>query len=441
MTGARIGLEVHVYLRTRSKLFCRCSADVLSATRANTQVCHVCTGQPGAKPLAPNRAAMEAAVRLARAAGSALAPRTRFLRKHYFYPDLASNYQRTSEPIATAGSLAGCALWEMHVEEDPGAYDRETGLVDYNRSGAPLVEVVTAPELTSPQHARRLLHELRLALDYLGVGRGEAGMKADCNVSVDGGERVEVKNVNGARNVERALAHELERQRTEGATRETRHFDEATGRTHPMRAKETEADYRYLADPDLAPVDLAALARSLPDEESPFARRARLATLAGVADEDASPLLEERALADLFEAGPTRARFQFLVRDLRAELDYRATTLATSGVPTADLDALLVARETTRITPLVATRLLRHAFDHRGLHGALDDELTAAPADDALTDAARAALADHPKAVADYRAGKPSALHFLLGQAMRHAKGRADPNALRDTLERLLADP
>lgn len=437
MSGARIGLEVHVSLRTRSKLFCACDADALAASRANAQICHVCTGQPGAKPLAPNRAAFEAAIRLAHATGSALAARTRFLRKHYFYPDLASNYQRTSEPVATGGSLAGCALWEMHVEEDPGAYDRETGAVDYNRSGAPLVEIVTAPDLTSPQHARRLLRELRLALDYLGIGRGE--MKADCNVSLDGGERVEVKNVNSARNVERALAYELERQRKEGATRETRRFDEATGRTHPMRAKETQADYRYLADPDLAPIDLAALA--VPKEESPFARRARLAALVGVAEEDASPLIEERMLADLFEASPTRARFQFLVRDMRAELDYRATTLAASGVPRGDVEALLAARESDRITPQVATRLLRHAFDQRGLHGALDHELAAAPADDAVTHAARAALADNPKAVADYRAGKPSALNFLLGQAMRHAKGRADANALRATLERLLAHP
>lgn len=438
MSGARIGLEVHVSLRTRSKLFCACSADVLAASRANAQVCHVCTGQPGAKPLAPNRGAFEAALRLARAAGSALAPRTRFLRKHYFYPDLASNYQRTSEPVATGGRIAGCALWEMHVEEDPGAYDRESGLVDYNRSGAPLVEVVSAPELESPQHARRFLHELRLALDYLGIGRAEAGMKADCNVSLEGGERVEVKNVNGARNVERAIAQEIDRQRREGAVRETRHFDEATGGTRAMRAKETEADYRYLPDPDLAPVDLAALARALPEEEPPFARRARLAALAGVPEEEAAPLLGERAIADLFERRPTRARFQFLVRDLRAELDHRATTLAGSGVPLLDLDALLAAREADRITPQVATRLLRHAFDHRGLGDALEREEAAGSAPREVEEAARAAVASNPKAVADYRAGKPNAANFLVGQAMRRLEGRAEAAVVRAAVLRAL---
>lgn len=441
MSGVLIGLEVHIYVRTRSKLFCACSADALASRAPNTQVCHVCTGQPGAKPLPPNRAAIESAIRLARALDATLASTTRFLRKHYFYPDLPSNYQRTSEPIATGGRLAGCAITEIHVEEDPGAYDPATGLVDYDRSGAPLIELVTEPQLDSPAHARRFLHELRLALGFLGIGRGEAGLKADCNVSLAGGARVEVKNVNSARNVERALTHEVERQRHEGAIRETRHFDEATGRTTPLRAKETVADYRFLADPDLRPVDLATLAAATPPEESPFTRRARLATLAGVPPDDASPLIEERALADLYErvhAAHPRIAFQFLVRDLRAELDHRKTTLAASGVPTDELAALIAARQADRITPQVATRLLRHAFDQRGLGDALAHELRATRAEAPLDEAARAALAANPKAVADWRAGKATAVNYLVGQAMRQLKGRADANALRSAVERAL---
>lgn len=437
-----IGLEVHIYLHTRSKLFCACSADVLASRGPNTQVCHVCTGQPGAKPLAPNRAAFEAAIRLARAVDATLAPTTRFLRKHYFYPDLPSNYQRTSEPVATGGTLAGCPLTELHVEEDPGAYDPEKGTVDYDRSGAPLVELVTEPALDSPAHARRFLQELRLALDHLGIGRGEAGLKADCNVSVGGGARVEVKNVNSTRNVERALLHEVERQRVETAVRETRHFDEATGRTVPLRMKETAADYRFLADPDLRPVDVHALAAALPREESPFARRARLAAIAGVAPEEASALIAERPLADLYEsthASGARVAFQFLVRDVRAELDFRKTSLVASGVPAADLAAIVAARQAERITPQVATRLLRHAFDQRGLGDALAEELAHTGAGDALDDAARAAIAANPKAVADWRDGKATAVHFLVGQAMRQLRGRADANALRQAVERALA--
>jgi aspartyl-tRNA(Asn)/glutamyl-tRNA(Gln) amidotransferase subunit B len=436
-----IGLEAHVSLRTRSKLFCGCDADALASPAPNTHVCRICTGQPGAKPRAANAAALAAAVRLARALGMTIQPRARFLRKHYFYPDLASNYQRTSEPIATGGALAGCALWELHVEEDPGAYDPETGRVDYDRSGAPLVEIVSAPELTSPAHARRFLQELRLALGYLDIGRDAAGVKADCNASVGGGSRVEVKNVSGARNVERALAHEVERQRREGALRETRHFDEASGTTRPSRAKETEADYRAFPDPDLAPLDVEALAARVPDEESPFARRARLAGLVGVEEDEIAPLLEERALADLLERNPTRTRYQFLLRDLRAELDHRATTLAASTITPQDVEALLAARETDRIPPAVATRLLRHTFDHKGLGAALDDELRASHTSDSADEAAAATIAANPKAVQDYHAGKPTALNYLLGQAMRHTHGRTPPDTLRAALQRQLQHP
>ena len=435
MSGARIGLEVHIPLATRSKLFCPCPTTG-EAPRANTRICHVCTGQPGAKPHAPNASALQGALRLARAVGAAVEPRARFLRKHYFYPDSPANYQRTSEPVARGGALAGVALWELHVEEDPGAYDPETGLVDYDRSGSPLVELVSAPEIGSPAHARRFLQELRLACSYLGLVRPDAALKADCNVSVDGGARVEVKNVNSAKNVERAIAHEIDRQAREGAVRETRHFDERTGRTHAMRAKEGEADYRYLPDPDVAAVDVSALAAGLPHEEGPFERRARLAAMAAVPPEDASPLLEERALAELFERSPTPARFRFLVRDLRAELDFRATTLAASGVPLADLEALVAAREAERITPHVATRLLRHAFEHGGLGDALEKESGTNAGD--LDATVREVIAANPKAVADHRAGKTGAVQFLVGQAMRKLQGRGDANALRAAIERAL---
>ena len=448
--GTRIGLEVHVYLRTRAKLFCPCPADFLSSPAPNSQVCETCTGQPGAKPMAPDAAAVEAALRLARALGMTPAPRAAFLRKHYFYPDLPSNYQRTSEPVATGGSLAGVRLTELHVEEDPGAYDLDAGLLDYDRSGAPLVELVTEPEISSPEHARRLLQELRLVLDHLGVGRAEAGVKADCNVSLPDGERVEVKNVNSLRNVERALSHELERQArvlAEGGrvARETRHFDEATGTTRPARAKEGEADYRYLPDPDLAPVDLARLAASLPAEETPLARRARIAAAAGVAEDEASPLLEDRALCDLFDLAsrtvPPRVAFQFLLRDVRAELAFRGQRLEEARVRPHELVALLAALHEGRATPMVATRLLRDAMERRGLAEALAAELAqAGPAEDAVAQAALDALREHPKAVADWKAGRRQAVHFLVGQAMRRLKGRADADAVRAAVEAALRD-
>lgn len=439
--GVRIGLEVHVYLRTRAKLFCACSADALAAPRANANVCPTCTGQPGAKPMAPNAAAFALAARIAHALGATPRPVVRVLRKHYFYPDLASNYQRTSEPIAEGGTLAGARIRELHVEEDPGAYDPETGLVDYDRSGLPLVEIVTEPDLASPAHARRFLNELRLVLSYLDAWRAEAGMKADCNVSVHGGERAEVKNVNSVRNVERALEHEVARQldahgRGERQARETRHFDEATGRTTRLRAKESEADYRYVPDPDFPPV---AVPRA-PVEEPPLARRARIAALVGVAEEDASPLLEERALADSFDRAAARASpqaaFAFLVRDVRAELEFRKLRLADARVTQEELADLVAALDAKRVTPHVATRLLREGFGAGDLAAALARETTqAGPADGALSAAVRQALDANPKAVADWRTGKATAVNFLVGQAMKALRGRADANELRRLVE------
>lgn len=450
--GLRIGLEVHVYLATRAKLFCACPADFLQATDANRHVCATCTGQPGAKHMAPSRAALEAGVRVARALGCRTPPRARFLRKHYFYPDLPTNYQRTSEPLGTHGTLMGVRITELHVEEDPGTYDPQSGLVDYNRSGAPLLEIVTEPDLASPQHARAFLQELRLVLLHLGVLREEAGVKADCNVSLRGGERVEVKNVNSLRNVERALAHEVDRHRAllahgEQVLRETRRFDEATGTTHRMRGKETAADYRFLDDPDLPPLDLAALATSLPPEESPLARRARLATLVGAPEEDVSPLLEERPLTDVFEealrAAPPRRVFDWFVRDLRAELDWRGLRYAASGLTTLDVAKLVAALAEGRVMPQAATRLLREALDRggAGLGAAVHAEASSgAPIDDEVGRAAREALAANPKAVADYKAGKTSAVNFLVGQAMRALKGRGRPDDVRAAVENALRD-
>lgn len=445
----RIGLEVHVYLRTNAKLFCACPADALLASRANAHVCPICTGQPGAKPLAPNGTAFTHAVRIARALGSAVQPRVNVLRKHYFYPDLASNYQRTSEPVAVGGALAGVRIRELHVEEDPGALDPATGEVDYGRSGLPLVELVTEPDLASAAQARRFLQELRLVLSYLGAWREDAGVKADVNVSVRGGERAEVKNVNSLRNVGRAIEHEIERQlaATAGGARlerETRHFDEATGRTSRARAKESEADYRYIADPDVAPLDGAALDASVPHEEPPLARRARLATLVGTDEADVSPLIEEKLLADAFEAAAARAgpavAFAFFVRDVRAELEYRKVRLADARVTPAELADLAAALGEKRVTPHVATRLLREGASGGGLADALARETGASHGGaDATRDVVRSVLASNPRAVADYRAGKASAVNFLVGQVMRALKGRADANDLRRLVEAELA--
>lgn len=448
----KVGLEVHVHVATRSKLFCACSADFLEA-QPLVNVCPVCMAQPGAKPAAPNREAFVAAIRLARATGMRLEARATFLRKHYFYPDSPANYQRTSTPVATGGRLRDVGLTEVHVEENPGAFDLDAGLIDDNRAGVPLLELVTEPDMASADEARAFLNELRLVLDSLGIAVAAAGVKADCNVSLvhdDGsnGPRVEIKNVSGFRNAERAIIAEIDRQREVVRTggrieRETRGFDEASGRSVRLRSKESEADYRYLVDPDVRPVDVAGLALEVPHEEPPTARRARLAALSGAGEEEVGALLAERGLADAFESLvaqgiPALEAHRFLLRDVRGDLEMRGRTYAASGLTVDDLGALLQGRTEGRLTPHQVTRLLRLALDGGDLASALAEESGQRAGD--LDGDARAVVSESAKAVADYRAGKAPALHFLVGALMKRTRGRADIEQARAAILRAL-DP
>jgi len=443
----RIGLEIHVYLKTHSKLFCACSARFLEAPAPNTQVCALCTGQPGAKPMGVNAEALRLGLQVAQALGCTLMPGVRFQRKHYFYPDSPANYQRTATPHGTNGSLEGVRIRELHWEEDPGAYDLREGTVDYNRAGAPLLEIVTEPDLRDPAHARAFLAELRFLLDHLDANYEAAGLKADVNVSVPGGERVEVKNVNGLRNVETAIDHEVARQteaisRGEPVGRETRHFDEVRGVTTRLRTKEEEADYRYMEDPDLPwlPLPPALLSETLLPE-APLARRTRFETAFGLARAEATTLLRERSLADAFEALastlPPAAVAEFLQRDLRGELHARGLTFTASGISVAELTALLSGLGARSITPQVATRLLRERLDFgRSLvEGVRAEAAEKGTAEQAVGEAVVAALAENPKAVEDYRAGKATALNFLVGAVMKRLKGRAAPDVVRAAVE------
>lgn len=448
MTGddVRVGLEVHAYLATDAKLYCDCPADFLEAD-PNTHVCPVCTGQPGSKPMAVNREAAGLALRVAEALDCDLVDELRVLRKHYFYPDLPVNYQRTSEPVGEDGEIAGVGILEVHLEEDPGAYDLAAGTVDYNRSGVPLVEIVTAPDMSSPAEARAFLDELRLLLTALRARRPGSAVKADANVSLEGGTRVEVKNVNSARNVERALAHEVERHRElgEDVARQTRHFDEDKGVTVALRAKETAADYRFLPDPDLPEAALDGdLVEAYVVDEHPFEVRTEVAEDAGVPEEDVDVLLADPGLLEahrtLAEDLPARRVFHFLERDLRGELDYRDMAYEESPADVEGLRALVGALAEEEITEQVATRLLRDWLDGGGLHEALEEERAADAGGDAAREAAEAVVEANPGAVEDYRAGKEEALNHLMGEAMGRLQGRAPPDEVRQALVEILED-
>jgi aspartyl-tRNA(Asn)/glutamyl-tRNA(Gln) amidotransferase subunit B len=254
----KIGFEVHVQLNTKEKLFCRCSTEY---DKENESICPICTGQPGSKPMAPNFEAIKNLIKIGFILGCKLNKKIPiFLRKHYFYPDLPKNFQITSEPIFVDGNFFGVRIREIHLEEDPGRYDLRNGYVDFNRSGIPLAEIVTEPDINSAEFAREWLEKLFLYLKYSKAIREEAGsIRADINISLENGERVEIKNVSSIHGVYRAIKYEILRQKRAIAIgkkikRETRHYDEEKKITVSLREKETVQDYRYMPEPDLLPI-------------------------------------------------------------------------------------------------------------------------------------------------------------------------------------------
>ena len=327
---AVIGLEVHAQLSTRSKLFCACSTRF--GEEPNQNVCPVCAGMPGVLPVL-NRTAVEYAVRMALATGCTVNPTSLFARKNYFYPDLPKGYQisQYENPLAEHGAVEievdgarrRIGITRIHMEDDAGksihSPAENASFVDLNRAGTPLIEIVSDPDLRSPEEAAAYLKSLHSILLYLGICDGnmeEGSFRCDANVSIRPrgqeafGTRAELKNMNSFRNVQRGIAHEIRRQIDlvedgEAVVQETRLFDAGRGVTLPMRGKEEAHDYRYFPDPDLLPLTLdpawvEALRASLP--ELPEARRLRFVGQHGLPDQDAAVLTADRGLADYFEA-------------------------------------------------------------------------------------------------------------------------------------------
>ncbi|MDD1717664.1 MAG: Asp-tRNA(Asn)/Glu-tRNA(Gln) amidotransferase subunit GatB, partial [Methanoregulaceae archaeon] len=343
-----IGLEIHCQLDTRTKLFCGCSTDYRN-DGPNTHVCEICLGLPGSLPRV-NRSAIEYALRVAKALHCEVPEYSEFSRKNYFYPDLDKAFQITQydRPLAIGGwmTIEGddgerrLNLTRIHVEEDPGRLVHKGGadrpkytLVDYNRAGIPLIEIVTEPELRSPKEARRFLNKLRATLEYLAVfdSEKEGSLRVDANISIAGSERVEIKNISSYKGVEKALTFEITRQRgllRRGGkvVRETRHFVEAQGVTTGARTKEQEHDYRYFPEPDLRPLCVAGWVDPIVLPELPDARRQRFMDQYGCSNEHARTLTGELRLADFFElvapVDPVLAA-TWVADTLLGELNYR----------------------------------------------------------------------------------------------------------------------
>lgn len=453
----KIGFEVHLQLKTERKLYCNCPTNYAEVP-PNTNVCPICTGMPGAKPMRPNRVAVEAAVEISLMLGCRVqtGKPLHIQRKHYDYPDLPSGYQRTSLPLALEGDLEGVRIREVHLEEDPGQYDPVSGSVDFNRSGIPLVEIVTEPDLRSPEEARRFLRSLTRVLEYTGRVRPEAGgaMRVDVNVSLEGGGRVEVKNINSVKGAYRALKFELQRQaerlrRGERVSRETRAYLESQMITVPMRTKELEEDYRYIPDPDLPPIVLEEewveeVRRGM--VEPPHLRERRLVERYGLSPAAARVITSERELADLFErvaleVDPLFAADWFRTK-LKKVLNYMGLRAGGVRFSAEQLLSLLRMVKGGRISPeqgeLVLRELAREPADpeeillRMGLLPLGKGEL------EGLVEKV---VEENREAVRDYLGGKEEALNFLTGKVVRASGGRVNPREvlglLREKLEEL----
>jgi aspartyl-tRNA(Asn)/glutamyl-tRNA(Gln) amidotransferase subunit B len=469
---AVIGLEIHAQLLTASKIFCGCSAAFGGAP--NTHVCPVCLGLPGALPVV-NRAAVDYAIRAALALNCTIHSTSIFARKNYFYPDLPKGYQisQYERPLAAAGTVdftsrgqpRRVGITRVHLEEDAGKSlhegfpdsDRRTYL-DYNRSGVPLIEIVTEPDLRSAGDAAEFFTYLRALLVWLGVNDGnmeEGSLRCDANVSVrpEGaaalGTKAEVKNLNSFRFLQKALEFEIDRQIevvSEGGrvVQETRLWDSGAGRTVGMRSKEEAHDYRYFPEPDLPPVLVdAERLRTVQDAmpELPDRRRRRFVEQYGLSDYDAGQLTQSRALADYFEAtlqagAPPKFAGNWIMGELARLLNESHRDIEHSPVTPDALAALLALIDRGTISGSMAKGVFEKMFASGEPAEAIvkAEGLTQIDDESAILALVENVVAANAEAVAQYRGGKKTAFGFLVGQVMKAAGGKANPKRVNDLL-------
>jgi aspartyl-tRNA(Asn)/glutamyl-tRNA(Gln) amidotransferase subunit B len=477
-----IGLEVHVQLKTRSKMFCACPVEF--GAPPNTHTCPTCLGLPGALPVM-NHEALRLTVLTGLMLGCEIAPISKFDRKSYFYPDMPKNYQITQYdlPLCANGTVPlhdlaypkdaqksiatpdkEVRLVRIHLEEDVAKSFHLEGstAIDFNRAGTPLMEIVTQPDLNSPEEAFAFLTALKQILIYGGVSDADmekGQLRCDCNISVrpenqqELGAKIEIKNMNSISGVRRALAHEIQRQTKvlaggEKLEQETRGWDDAAGETFLMRTKEYAHDYRYFADPDLVPVKtdalLAEVRARLP--ELPKAKRARFVQQYEVSPYDAGVLANDLALASYFEMAAKGARkpksiANWILNDLQNALGQAGRAIADCPIPPAALDELVNLIDDGKISGKQAKEVFAEMFaSGQAAAGIVREkgieQLSDAAAIEALCDQV---IAANPKPVADFKAGNLASLNFLKGQVMKLSRGTANPAVVGEILERKLA--
>jgi len=458
MTEIKCGLEIHGYINVenKTKLFCNCAID--EKAKPNTNICPICTAMPGSKPMLPNKQAVDKTIAIALMLGCKINKRLLFQRKHYSWPDLPAGYQKTmsgsySVPVGENGKFLGVGIEEVHLEEDPAKWDPLTGNVDYNRSGFPLVEIVTKPDFKSSGQVREWLKSLITTLDYIKAIDKNSGVKADTNVSISPKfNRVEVKNVNSFKNIVKTIEYEIlrqERQISEGKTikQQTRAFNEKYGTTVFMRLKETAADYMFIPEPDLPVIklvekDIKKIKDKLP--ERPDEKIKRFVTKYKIKKEDAFVICSDILLSELFEKTARKINPLLTARWLRSELlrvlNYNKKELSETKINEKHIIDLLKLVENKKITETTAQKILENLaerpFDVNEY--VKKHKLGAISGVEELEKICKGVIKQHEKVVNDYKNGRKEALNFLVGQVMRATKGKASPKELKQIFTKLI---